>query len=105
MCIRDSSRTVHAPSTDKTIGMTHGTPSSVPKLARLVLQMATTTIATAAIRPILIKDRLAGGATRPLLRLRESLNQSDRPSNSTTTPAPIQETVGSVSYTHLRAHE
>src|SRR3989442_35763 len=52
----------------RTIGMTQGTPSTVPMFARLKLQIPTTVTPTAAIRPILMIVRLAGGAVRPLPR-------------------------------------
>ncbi len=83
--------------------MTHGTPSSVPRLARVWLQMATTTIPTTAIRPILISVRLAGGATSPLLRRPESRSQRDRPSPATTTAIAIQLIVGSI-VPHIRLY-
>ena len=76
--------------------MTQGTPASVPKAARLTLQIATTTIATIAIRPILISVKLTGGATRPLRRRRLSPDHSRAPMAITTTPAPIQLMVGSI---------
>ena len=44
--------------------MTQGTPSWTIRTPRLRLQIPTTTIATTAIMPILIRVRLAGGATR-----------------------------------------
>jgi len=83
------------------MGIIHGTPSRVPMLARLLLQMATTTIATTAMRPILIAVKLAGGATRPLRRRRKSAHPIDRPNPSTTIAAPIQEIVGSM-VPHIR---
>ena len=81
--------------------MTQGTPSWTIKTPRLRLQIPTTTNATTAIMPILISVRLAGGATRPLLRRRESESQMKAPSPATTTAAPIQETTGSM-IPHMR---
>src|SRR5437868_6609801 len=94
---------VHAPSTPSTMGMTHGTPSSVPRFARLMLQMATTTRAATAIKPTLINVRLGGGATSPLRRRRESLSQIQAPNAATRTPAPIHDRVGSIA-AHIRLY-
>src|ERR1700686_1328401 len=56
---------VQAPSTPSTIGTTHGTPASVPKLARLMSEMATTTMPAAAINAIFspVRPALAAAPT------------------------------------------
>ena len=95
------SSTVHTPSTASTIGIIHGTPSRVPRFARLTLQMETTTTATMAIAPILISVRLAGGATNPLVRRRESANHMSAPRPATTRPATTHEVIGSI-VPHIR---
>src|SRR5713101_3069374 len=87
---------VQAPRTASTIGTTHGTPASVPKLARLMSDMATTTTPAPAITPILITVRLTGGATSPLLRRRWSANHRIAPSPSTMAAMTIQLSVGSM---------
>jgi len=76
--------------------MTQGTPSSVPKFARLTLQIATTTTETTAIRAIFKMVRLAGGATRPLRRRRLSPSHSRLPTAITTSAMPIQLRTGSI---------
>ena len=76
--------------------MTQGTPSTTPVLARLMLQIPTTTTETIAIRAIFISVRLTGGATRPLRRRRESPDQRRKPTRPTTTTIPIQLTIGSI---------
>ncbi len=75
--------------------MINGTPSMTPKCARLTLQTATTATPATARKAILIAVRLAGGATRPLLRLRESPSQKTVPAATTTTARTIQLTAGS----------
>src|ERR1051326_1744064 len=78
------------------MGTTQGTPASVPLTARLMLQMATTTMPAIAMSAILARVRLGGGATRPSLRRRASLNHIRAPRAATTTAMPIQLTVGSM---------
>ena len=87
---------VHAARTASTIGTTQGTPARTPMFARLMLQMATTTMPAAAMSPILSRVRLGGGATRPARRRRASPNHISPPMPTTTTPIPIQLMVGSI---------
>ena len=78
------------------MGMTQGTPASVPMAARLTLQIATTTMPTTAMSAIFKTVRLAGGATRPLCRRRLSLHHRMLPITITTNTMPIQLTTGSI---------
>ena len=70
-------------------------------IAVQLVQPATTTAATMAIRAIFKRVRLAGGATRPLRRRRLSPSHNEAPTAMTTTAAPIQLTTGSID-AHIR---
>src|SRR5205823_2141447 len=82
---------VHAPSTTRTIGITHGTPRTetrfVPRFTDEIRTTATPTAATSAMR---IAVRLAGGATRPLPRLADARVHSAAPTIATTTASTTQ---------------
>src|SRR3954447_7491705 len=66
------SRNVHATSTPSTRKTTYGTPWIGEFTPRSVLQMRTTTTPATRTPTILRMVRLTGGATRPLLRRRDS---------------------------------
>ena len=59
-------------STPSTISTTHGTPLIGTSVPRLVLQISTSTTPAAAAPAIFSSVTLAGGATRPLVRRRDS---------------------------------
>ena len=74
--------------------MMYGTPSIVPKWARLTLQMATSAIPATAMRAIFIAVRLRGGVSRPWRRLLASRSQSPVPAPATSAAIKIQPTTG-----------
>src|ERR1039458_510121 len=83
--------------------MAHGTPSSVPTWARLMLHTATGAMPTAAMKPILISVRLTGGATSPLRRRCASRRNMFRPSRPTMRAMAIQLATGSI-WPHMRLY-